>query len=148
MGWRYLLFTLGGFTLLLWALRFFIFNLEESPRYLVGRGYDEAAVAVIHRIAAYNGRSSSLTVDQLVQAGEEARQKIAADEKTSGHSHKVLSQSSSWSMDHIKALFETRKMAWSTSLLISLWGAFWTDTIRCVGLIPSRYHWSCLNTLQ
>ena len=77
MGWRYLLFTLGGFTLLLWALRFFVFNLEESPRYLIGRGHDEAAVAVIHRIAAYNGRTSSLTVDQLTQAGEEARQKYA-----------------------------------------------------------------------
>lgn len=120
MGWRYLLFTLGGFTLLLWALRFFVFNLEESPRYLVGRGHDEAAVAVIHRIAAYNGRTSSLTVDQLTQAGEEARQKYAAENRTS--SPKVLSQSSSWSIDHVKALFETKKLAWSTSLLISLWG--------------------------
>ncbi|KAK7680855.1 MFS sugar transporter [Cerrena zonata] len=122
MGWRYLLFTLGGFTLLLWALRFFIFNLEESPRYLVGRGQDEAAVAVIHRLATYNGRSSSLSVEQLTRAGEDAKQKMATDEKTSGKGPKVLSQSSSWSMDHVKALFETKKLAWSTSLLISLWG--------------------------
>ena len=34
MGWRYLLFTLGAFTLVLWALRFLLFTLEESPRYL------------------------------------------------------------------------------------------------------------------
>ena len=43
MGWRYLLFALGGMTLFLWAVRFFVFPLEESPRFLVGRGRDEEA---------------------------------------------------------------------------------------------------------
>ncbi|KAI0078436.1 MFS general substrate transporter [Panus rudis PR-1116 ss-1] len=119
MGWRYLLFTLGGVTLLLWAFRFFVFHLEESPRYLVGKGNDEAAVAVIHRIAKFNGTTSDLTVDQLVHVGEEARKKYGIQD--TGKS-KVLSQSSDWSIDHVKALFKTRKMAWSTSLLIALWG--------------------------
>ena len=72
MGWRYLLFTLGGMTLLLWAIRFFVFPLEESPRFLVGRGRDEEAVAVIQRIANFNGRECRLTVDQLRAAGEAA----------------------------------------------------------------------------
>ena len=76
MGWRYLLFTLGGCTLVLWGLRFFIFTLEESPRFLAGRGHDQEAVAVVQRLAAYNRRSCSLTVEQLTKAGEVARQRL------------------------------------------------------------------------
>ena len=121
MGWRYLLFTLGGCTLLLWGLRFFIFTLEESPRFLAGRGQDTEAVAVVQRLAAYNGRTSTLTVEQLTKAAEAARERhgLQNGEKSKG---KILSQSSAYTMDHVKALFETRKLAWSTSLLIALWG--------------------------
>lgn len=133
MGWRYLLFTLGGVTLLLWAFRFFVFHLEESPRYLVGRGHDEAAVAVVHRIAKFNDKTSSLTVDQLVLVAEQAKQKFGIVEDT-GKS-KVLSKSSSWSSDHVKALFETRKIAWSTSLLIAIWGACLFDSLFEYSLI-------------
>lgn len=115
MGWRYLLFTLGGFTLVLWALRFFVFTLEESPRYLVGRGRDADAVAVIHRLAEYNGTTCSLTVEQLEAAGESVKVKNNEPKAT------VLSRTSNYTMDHIKALFETKKLAWSTSLLISIW---------------------------
>ncbi|KIP06743.1 hypothetical protein PHLGIDRAFT_24417 [Phlebiopsis gigantea 11061_1 CR5-6] len=120
MGWRYLLFTLGGFTLVLWALRFFIFTLEESPRFLVGRGRDAEAVAVVQRLAVYNGTTCSLTVGQLQAAGEIATPKGA--ELSEGHKMAVLSRTSHYTMDHIKALFETKKLAWSTSLLISIWG--------------------------
>ncbi|TCD65531.1 MFS sugar transporter [Steccherinum ochraceum] len=121
MGWRYLLFTLGGVTLLLWALRFFLFNLEESPRYLVGLGRDEEAIGVLQRVAAYNGSTCSLTVDQLVKAGEEALQKAGVDRDETKPRH-VFSKSTNYSVDHIKALFKTRKMAFSTTLLIALWG--------------------------
>ncbi len=120
MGWRYLLFTLGACTLILWALRFFIFKLEESPRFLAVRANDAEAVAVVQRIAAFNGCSCSLTVEQLVRAGDLARERAGATEKHA--TVQVLSRSSSYTIDHIKALFETRKLAWSTSLLISLWG--------------------------
>lgn len=118
MGWRYLLFTLGGFTLVLWAFRFFVFTLEESPRYLVGRGYDAEAVAVIQRLAAFNGSTCSLTVEQLQAAGESVKQQEGAR----GRKVTVLSRTSNYTLDHIKALFETKKIAWSTSLLISIWG--------------------------
>lgn len=122
MGWRYLLFTLGAFTLVLWALRFFIFTLEESPRYLVGRGHDAQAVAIIQRLAAYNGTTCSLTVEQLIAAGDAvaAKNTDLSDECKV----KVLSRTSNYTMDHIKALFQTKKLAWSTSLLISIWGAY------------------------
>jgi hypothetical protein len=117
MGWRYLLFTLGGCTLLLWAFRFFVFKLEESPRFLVGRGRDADAVAVLQRIATYNGTSCSLSVEDLKQAGEAA--KLIDD----NHKRSILSSSSDYTVDHVRALFKTKKLAWSTSLLISIWGS-------------------------
>lgn len=126
MGWRYLLFTLGAMTLALWAVRFFVFPLEESPRFLIGRGRDADAVAVVRRVAQFNGVESSLTVDALEKAAEAA---LATSGNDAGERKKrVLSESSLFTTEHIKSLFETPKLAWSTSLLIALWCKFrvWT----------------------
>ncbi|EIN05730.1 MFS general substrate transporter [Punctularia strigosozonata HHB-11173 SS5] len=117
MGWRYLMFTLSALMLLLWALRFFAFPLFESPRYLVGKGRDAEAVAVVRKVAAFNGRPEgavSLDEDQL----------RAVDEKAGGQvgGGALLAQGSDFSVGHVKALFKTRRMAWSTTLLIFLWG--------------------------
>ncbi|KAF8870172.1 MFS general substrate transporter [Infundibulicybe gibba] len=111
MGWRYLLFALGGITLLLWGLRFFVFTLLESPRFLVGIGRDEEAVDVIHQLAKFNSSSSSLNIEHLRKAG--------TTQQTGG---KILSRSSVFQLQHINALFATKKMAFSTSLLIAIWG--------------------------
>lgn len=116
MGWRYLLFILGGLTLFFWGLRFFVFTLLESPRFLAGIGKDAEAVEVIHQLARYNGKSATLTVEELeapgwIQEGSPSRTR-----------RQILSKDSKYSADHIKALFATPKMAWSTSLLIALWG--------------------------
>ncbi|KAI0270602.1 MFS general substrate transporter [Gloeopeniophorella convolvens] len=116
MGWRYLLFTLGGIMLVLAFVRLFVFRLHESPRYLVGRGRDAEAVAIVREIARYNGTETSLTVEDLEDAAR------GAEEKQSAHKWRVLSESSTWSGKHIRSLFATRKMAWSTSLLIAIWG--------------------------
>ncbi|KIM37815.1 hypothetical protein M413DRAFT_448318 [Hebeloma cylindrosporum] len=116
MGWRYLLFMLGGITLVLWGIRIFAFNLLESPRYLIGKGKDEEAVAVIHKVAAYNKTTSSLTVDQLASIGQPAESEKVAREKWE------LSKTSYFTFMHIKSLFRTRRIAYSTSLLISIWG--------------------------
>ena len=97
----------------MWSLRFFFFDLVESPRYLVGKGEDAEAVVVIHKIAAYNSTTSSLTVEHLTQIGS-----TGAQVRGKG----ILSRTSNFTMDHIKALFATKEMAYSTSLLISIWG--------------------------
>ncbi|KAK1225265.1 MFS sugar transporter [Marasmius sp. AFHP31] len=122
MGWRYLLFALGALTICLWALRFFVFKLFESPRFLVGIGKDAEAVEVIEKVAKFNSTTTSLTVEQLASAG-----KIALNEKvdhgSSGSKRKgLLSKTSVFGSKHIKALFRTRKLALTTSLLISMWG--------------------------
>lgn len=116
MGWRYLVITLGALMLLLAILRLFAFSLLESPRYLLGRGHDDDAVAVIHEIARYNGTETSLTVENLKDAGRRAEQQART------RKWRVLSESSVWTAKHVRSLFATKKMAWSTSLLIWIWG--------------------------
>jgi hypothetical protein len=111
MGWRYLIFAIGAITLFFWALRFFVFPLHESPRFLLGRGRDAEAVKAVKAVAAYNGREVHIEEQDLrIAGGQEDRQ--------TG----VLAKDSRYSTEHIRALFGTRKMALSTSLLITLWG--------------------------
>ncbi len=143
MGWRYLLFVLGGITLILWVARFFLFNLMESPRYLIGKGEDEKAVKIIHQLAQYNKKESSLTLDQLKMI--EDRQ---PSEKQRG-GKAVLSQTSNYTVGHIKALFRTRKMAYSTSLLISIWGEHLAFILLPRRLIPveRRRHRTCFDAV-
>ncbi|KAL8970559.1 MAG: hypothetical protein Q9183_001463 [Haloplaca sp. 2 TL-2023] len=62
MGWRYLLFTLGAICLFIFFLRFVVFRFQESPKYLLYRGKDEKAVQVLHAIAKFNGRESTITM--------------------------------------------------------------------------------------
>ena len=119
MGWRYLLFTLSGLTLVLWFVRFFVFKFHESPRYLIGKGRDEEAVEVIHKLAKFNGKADlcTLTVGDL-QEGPAKPASVVNGKRKAG----LLSSDSYLSGSHIKGLFATRRMAWSTSLLIAIWG--------------------------
>lgn len=116
MGWRYLLFALGGLSLFFWGLRFFVFTLFESPRFLSGIGKDAEAVEIIHKLARYNGKTTTLTVEELEAPG---RNRDASPSRTRRN---ILSKDSKYGASHIKALFATPKMAWSTSLLIAVWG--------------------------
>ncbi|KAL8939538.1 MAG: hypothetical protein Q9216_003298 [Gyalolechia sp. 2 TL-2023] len=71
MGWRYLLFTLGAICLFIFFLRFVVFRFQESPKYLLYRGKDEKAVEVMHRIAKFNGRQSTITLEAFVALTDE-----------------------------------------------------------------------------
>jgi hypothetical protein len=90
--------------------------MHESPRYLLGCGQDAEAVAVVHEIARYNGTETTLTVKDLEEAGR------GAEEKPNSHKWRALSEGSSLTGKHVRSLFSTRKMAWSTTLLIWIWG--------------------------
>ncbi|KAI6118431.1 MFS general substrate transporter [Pisolithus sp. B1] len=128
MGWRYLLFVLGGLTLFLWGIRFFVFTLLESPRFLSGIGKDTEAVDVIRKLAEYNGKPCPLTVEELEAPGKIHGREVLG----SPGRRRVLSEGSGFAIDHIRALFATPKMAWSTSLLIVVWGV--------IGLASTLYN--------
>ncbi|KAK2615530.1 hypothetical protein N8I77_002277 [Diaporthe amygdali] len=65
MGWRYLLFTLGGITLAVFILRCFVFRFRESPKFLVYKGKDEEAIKVVHHIANTNGTVCRLSLEHF-----------------------------------------------------------------------------------
>ena len=130
-GWRYFMYTMGGIMLVLSLLRVFVFDTYESPKYLMGRGRDAEAVEIVHKVARYNGRVSSLTLEMLQDAerterGANTKEELgdeAGKPKTDTSMRAaVLRNLKTYSGGHIKLLFATRKLAYSTTLQIILWG--------------------------
>lgn len=89
----------------------------------MGRGRDAEAVDVIHKVAAYNERRSNLTLELLQEAGTTVGRDIDVALDTSAKAA-ALRKLRKFDMDHVKGLFATRKLGYSTTLLIILWGAF------------------------
>jgi len=85
MGWRYLLFTIGGITLGVFFLRFVVFRFQESPKYLLYRGQDEKAIQVLHNIAKFNKRESTITTEVFAALTDEDSSMGSA-----GSSHKPI----------------------------------------------------------
>ncbi|KIK66850.1 hypothetical protein GYMLUDRAFT_69899 [Collybiopsis luxurians FD-317 M1] len=116
MGWR------GGLTLVMWILRYVVFNLQESPKYLVAKGRDEDAIKVLQHIARVNGKSLSLTLEDL-QAVAVSHGQTAITGPVSMSTWQIIKNSfSSFSLSHVKPLFSTRRLAINTSITIALWG--------------------------
>lgn len=109
----------------LWGIRFFVCPVYESPKFLASIGKDEEAVRVVHKIAKRNGKTSSLTLEHLKAA---ARPYILA---AGENPDKVEIKFSTWelvkhSLDdfrgkQVRNLFCTKRLAWSTSLVILVW---------------------------
>ena len=55
----------GGLAIFLWVMHFTM-PLLESPRYLVGKGWDEEAIRVVQELTRINGKTSNLTIEQLL----------------------------------------------------------------------------------
>lgn len=120
-----MLFTLGGLTFLFWGVRFFAFRLLESPRFLSAKGRDVQAVEVLRKVAKINGVECRLTVDGLRNASEGAvaSARVSEIKTVKQLGPFVLAERSlKETKSHMRDLFGSPRMAWSTSLLISLWG--------------------------
>jgi hypothetical protein len=63
MGWRYLLYSLGAITLLVFILRFVVFHFQEFPKFPVCRGQDAKAIKVLDRVTKPNSRKNNLTIE-------------------------------------------------------------------------------------
>ena len=107
--------AMGGLALLMFISRFVFFTLYESPKYLMGRGRDEEAVKVVHEVARRNGKTSSLTLADLQAFDREGHHGTDAKAALSRKLEKV-------NLTHVRALFATRKLAYSTSLMMVIWG--------------------------
>lgn len=110
--------------LILWAIRVFFFTLHESPKYLMSAGRDEEAVAVVHKIALYNATTSDLTLEYLRSAEDAGGRRLDTSVDAT-----VQRSLSAFRGNHVKALFATPKLAYSTSLLTILWGEWFGNSV-------------------
>lgn len=115
MGWRYFMVAIGGLTLIMFVLRFFCFTIYESPKYLMGKGLDEEAVRVVHEVARRNKTTSALTIDDLKACEPEGY------ENRTTASDAMRRQLEKIDLTHIRSLFATRKLAYSTGALMLVW---------------------------
>lgn len=113
-GWRYFVVAMGGIALLMFILRFVFFTLYESPKFLMGRGKDEQAVKVVHEVARWNGKTSNLTLADLQVFDEAGHQGTDAAAALARKLEKI-------NFTHVRSLFATRKLAYSTSLITLIW---------------------------
>lgn len=114
-GWRYCWYVNSGLVLILALARLFLFKLDESPKYLVSNGRDAEAVETLQAIANKHGRTCLLTLADLLACGEVAD---AEDFKTEGYTIKSVLRAT---FAHIKILFLTRKIAYSSTLIFLSW---------------------------
>ncbi|KAI0692544.1 major facilitator superfamily domain-containing protein [Cytidiella melzeri] len=116
-GWRYSFYTLGSMTFAMFICRYFIFSLQESPKFLVAIGKDEEAIEALTYIAKRNGRTITLTAETLLSHG-----------RAKGRAHKeslmwtFKNSFAHFSLSHVRPLFSTRPLAINSTLIILIWG--------------------------
>ena len=106
--------AMGLMAMIMFCCRFFFFTLYESPKFLMGRGKDEDAVRIVHEVARRNGKTTALTVADLEVFNLAGQQGIDATAALKRKLEKV-------NLAHVRALFATPKLAWSTSLIMLIW---------------------------
>ncbi|KAG9244776.1 sugar transporter [Calycina marina] len=117
-GWRYFVYTMGTMTFCMFLARFLVFHLFESPKFLLARGRQAEAVAVVHGIAYKNHTTTWLTEEILNEIGGDPATTSGSKLSTSEIVRRKMSTLSS---DRIKRLFRTRKLAINTVLIWFCW---------------------------
>lgn len=108
MGWRYLHFTCGAIVLVMALIRVLLFKMVQTPRWLLSQNREEEVIVILNNMATKHNRSHTLTLHPLQAQGAVA------------HTNKSIWSSFRLKM-HFKGLFQTKRLAWSTSLTIANW---------------------------
>ncbi|KAF7336529.1 putative MFS general substrate transporter [Mycena sanguinolenta] len=111
----------GGVTAVMWILRYVVFDLQESCKYLVAKGRDEEAIEVLEHIARKNGKTITLTLESLRAVAKDETGQPGTIVHLSTY-QVVRNAFSSLSLSHVTPLFSTRRLAINTSITIVLWG--------------------------
>lgn len=117
-GWRYFVTTIGILTFAMFLVRFFLFRMFESPKYLLSRGRQAEAVAVVQGIALKNGKKTWLTDDVLDAVVDDATPQVRRRLSTTNI---IKNRLASFSADRIRPLFNNRKLGLTTSLIWFSW---------------------------
>ncbi|KAK0668819.1 major facilitator superfamily domain-containing protein [Cercophora samala] len=124
----------------MFVTRFFVFDLLESPKFLLSRGRQREAVRVVHGIAFRNGRKTWLTEEILDIVADDGRGFLADDDDDEEEEHPIAphhhhhsqqprlstmavikSHLGSFSTSRLKPLFATRKLGVTTGLIWFTW---------------------------
>lgn len=121
------MYTMGVFTFVLWAGRFFFFHLHESPKFLIGQGRYTEAIEVLDAVAKYNGCTQPLTIEALEQVERDHVERQGEHRAVAPVSRKTalkrsLSAFRPGGFHHVRALFSTAKLAYSFVLILLIWG--------------------------
>lgn len=106
---------MGGITSVMFFIRFVLFKIYESPKYLMGKGRDEEAVRVVHEVARRNKKTTDLTLADLKACEPEGY--VANTDASMA----VKRQLAKFDLSHVRALFSTRKLGLSTGVIMSVW---------------------------
>ncbi|KAG6259339.1 hypothetical protein E4U24_005940 [Claviceps purpurea] len=128
-GWRYFIVSIGLVTFAMFVLRFFVFRLFESPKFLLNKGRQDEAVAVVHGIAYKNSTKTWLTSDILDQVAADE-----ADHSRSGQSSPpplavksasgaIKEKIKGFSGERLKPLFENKTLGMATGLIWFSWAS-------------------------
>ncbi|KAF2815389.1 MFS general substrate transporter [Mytilinidion resinicola] len=107
-GWRYIWYASGSLVFVMSILRITVIRLNETPKYLLGRGADAEVVETLKGIATRYNRPFSLTLEKLSACGATAA--------PSGSRFGI-----SGVMVHLRGLLATPRIAISTFLIWVSW---------------------------
>ncbi|KAI1428829.1 MFS general substrate transporter [Xylaria sp. FL1777] len=127
MGWRYFLYTLGSLTLLIFFLRAAIFQLKESPKFLLCKDRDADAIEVIHYIAKKNGHSCNLSLvdfERLTGEDDSIGSSSTASDRNSKHLVLSRTQRIFSAVNRYRMLFDGWQM---TRLTVLVWLTYILD---------------------
>jgi hypothetical protein len=111
-------------------LRFVVFHFQESPKFLLYRGRDAKAVEVLQKIAKFNGRESSITLESFEALSTGETSMASPDTNTAILSGGAKQLKQSWGtkfqaeMQRYKILFGSFTMA---RLTILVWVTYVSD---------------------
>ncbi|KUI61039.1 hypothetical protein VP1G_08230 [Cytospora mali] len=132
-GWRRFILAIGVTTFVMFIIRFFLFHLFESPKFLLSRGRQSEAVAVVHGLAHRNGAKTWLTEDILnavvddVVGGDSGESHLHRHGTAAASGGRISTKSvlkaklEAFSGARIRPLFSSRKLGLATSLVWFCW---------------------------
>lgn len=109
--------AVGGITFIMFLIRFVLFTIYESPKYNMGKGNDEEAVRIVHEVARRNGKSTTLTVEDLKACEVLGNGQAQRTDASAAIKRKLQSLN----LTHVRSLFATKKLALSTGLIMAIW---------------------------
>ncbi|KAK1243999.1 hypothetical protein MKX08_002137 [Trichoderma sp. CBMAI-0020] len=108
MGWRYLHFTCGALVLVMAFARLAFVRMVQTPRWLIAQNRDEEVVKTLNDLSTRAGRPHRLTLERLQAEG------VVLHTEESVWSTRRLT-------NHFRGLFQTRRLAWSTAVILANW---------------------------